>query len=100
MACRASHRLACLQGRCGAPPVRVGNVYKAKSTGPRGWRAGTRYWLVMCVSPTTVHMLGLDQGGRIVSTTSYGVHVLHERELVARVKGVEAFAAHLRGETP
>jgi hypothetical protein len=90
--------------------VRVGNVYKAYANGPRGRIFGTVWWLVVAISTKPpdakkaifwnagVHMLGLNRVGEIVSTTSYGLHVMEQRECWARVKGVEDFAAYLRGE--
>jgi hypothetical protein len=72
--------------------VRVGNVYKAKASGPRGWRAGTCYWLVVSVRPETstscggCHMLGLNKEWEIVSSTSYGLRVMQERPVLFRMK--------------
>jgi hypothetical protein len=81
--------------------VRVGNVYRSKSSGTKGWRAGTCYWLVVAVRPESigscggVHMLGLDKDWNIVSTTSYGLHTMQRRQLLYRIKDVSNFALKL-----
>ncbi len=67
----------------GAP--KVGDVFPAKGTGPKHYRAGTRYFMIVAITnnqfgyPTSHHMLGLDGEGNIVSTTTYGEHVMRER---------------------
>ncbi len=60
--------------------IRVGDLYPAKTTGPKG-RLGTKYFLVASITKSksgnrAVHMLGLDENGEIVSTTSYGAHAI------------------------
>lgn len=87
-------QLAALKRR----PAQVGDVYPAKATGPAGWRHGTRYWLVLATHGNTVHMAGLNKEWDIVSTTSYGSHVLPERGLLFRIKNVEQFALTLKGD--
>lgn len=67
----------------GAPqierPIQVGDVFRAK--GPRP----TRFWLVLALgSGSSLHLAGLDEGGRIVSTASYGDHAMERRERVGR----------------
>lgn len=76
--------------------VQVGDVYRAKATGPRGWRNGTRYWMVVAITTSqwnneNHHMLGLDKDWNIVSAVSYGGHVMPNRKLVFRVKNVGQF---------
>lgn len=67
--------------------VRVGDVFKAKASGPYGRNRGTRYWVVASITQTSPHsavhhLLGLNAEGAIVSTTSYGGHVMPDRERV------------------
>lgn len=63
----------------------VGDVFPAKSTGPKFYRKGTRYFVVVAIvnnqfgNPCIHHMLGLDDEGNINSTTSYGAHVMEGR---------------------
>lgn len=76
--------------------VLIGDVYKAFGTGPKG-KDGTYYWLVVSITKSqyggeTHHMLGLDKNWNIVSTTSYGGHVMAERKLLFRIKNVEWFS--------
>jgi len=68
-------------------PVQVGDVYLSKATGPKFYRSGTRFFMVAAIAPGrygpgVAHLLGLDQAGNVVSTTSYGVQVLEGRERV------------------
>lgn len=72
-------------------------IFNAKGTGPRGRRAGTRYWLILTVNEDVVHMAGLNKDGEIVSTTSYGIHTMHDRTLMGIAPGTEAFKEYLRG---
>lgn len=58
----------------------VGDVFLSKGTGPRSYRAGTRFWLLAGITPgkwnnEVHHFLGLSEEGQINSTTSYGGHV-------------------------
>lgn len=73
----------------------VGDVYAAKSSGPKGKR-GTRYWLVVALTENrywrSVHMLGLDRNWNIVSTTSYGEGAIAHRPILFRIKNVAQFA--------
>lgn len=76
-----------------APPeccdgVQVGDVYPAK-----GGRGDTRYWLVLAItnSDRTAHMLGLDIAGEVVSTASYGIHALLDRNRLGFCEGVRSF---------
>lgn len=88
------------------PNVKVGNVYRSKATGPKGWKAGTRYWLVVAVTKNpgvnheACHMLGLDKDWNIVSTTSYGTHAMADRPCLFRIKNVEQFALTLKDKVP
>jgi hypothetical protein len=85
--------------------VRVGNVYKSSSTGPRGKSHGTRYWLVVAIrdpdqfSAGGVHLLGIDKNWNIVSTCSYAIWAMRTRPFLYRIKNVEMFALTLKGET-
>lgn len=64
---------------------KVGDVFPAKSTGPKFYRKGTRYFIIVAITnnqhhqPSVHHMLGLDEEGNINSTTSYGAHVMTDR---------------------
>lgn len=64
----------------GMPPdrssVAPGNVYKAKG-GKR-----TVAFVVLSVSKGYAHAIGLDEEGEISSTTSYGLHVFQERDVI------------------
>lgn len=67
-------------------PARVGDVFKAKASGPKG-RAGTRYWMIAAITKSqhggsNHHLLGLSATGEIVSTSSYSGWVMNERERV------------------
>lgn len=66
-------------------PTLLGNVYQAKGGRP-GPKGATRYWLVVASHGNVVHMLGLNDEHEVVSSTSYGKHVLCGRELLAHVK--------------
>lgn len=83
--------------------ARVGDVYPAKSSGPKGKR-GTRYWLVVSLTENrywrSVHMLGLDRNWNIVSTTSYGENAIAQRPILFRIKNVAQFALTLKEHTP
>lgn len=89
--------------RCNKPlwtepcvPLQVGDIFKAKATGPGGRRAGTRYWLIVCIPDSrAVHMLGLNKVGEIVSTTSYGHHTMHGRTKVGYMPLVKDFQQYL-----
>lgn len=79
--------------------VNIGDVYKAKATGPKGKR-GTRLWLVISLTNNrywrSVHMLGLDRDWNIVSTASYSEHAMLSRPLLFRIKNVAQFALTLK----
>lgn len=61
------------------PEPVVGDVYLAKGPGR------TRYWIVLARGGNdTLHMAGLDAGGCIVSTASYGCHAMEFRKRVGR----------------
>jgi hypothetical protein len=63
----------------------VGDVFPAKSTGPKWYRRGTRFFIVVSITKdqsgndSSHHMLGLDESGNVVSTTTYGAHVMRDR---------------------
>lgn len=82
------------------PNPQVGDVFPAKATGPRGRHYGTKYWVIVCVTDTTVHMIGLDWQGNVTSTTSCGIHVAQERQRLFRIKAVPEFLRHLRAGVP
>lgn len=56
--------------------VLVGNVYPAK-----GGRK-PNYWLIVSVTGSSAHALGLNAEGEIVSATSYGLHAFEDRPIV------------------
>lgn len=57
--------------------VMVGDVYPAM-----GGAGATNAFVVVCVNERTAHALGIDRQGRIVSTTSYGIHTFSRREKI------------------
>lgn len=61
--------------------VVVGNIYPAK-----GGRKtpGTTFWLVVAVSGHGAHLIGFNEAGEPVSTSSYGKHALRNRPILAR----------------
>lgn len=61
--------------------VVVGNIYPAQ-----GGRKtpGTSFWMVVAVSDHGAHLIGFDEAGTPVSTSSYGKHALRTRPLLAR----------------
>lgn len=63
-----------------AEAVQVGDVYATRGPGP------ARFWLVMALRGEAAHCAGLDEGGRIVTTASYGQHALRERDLLGRTE--------------
>lgn len=84
---------------------KVGDVFPSKSTGPKSYRAGTRYWLLVAITPgersaasSVHHFLGLDADGNIVSTTSYGNHVMKERVRVGHCKDISSINLQIEWE--
>lgn len=70
--------------------IEIGNVYLAKGPGPS-------YWVVVAITPRGgAHMLGIDEEGNIVSTTSYGAHVLHDRRLVGRCEDLKSLVFEVK----
>lgn len=65
----------------------VGDVYRAKGGHGRG-EMTTRFFVIVAIVGHTAHALGLSADGDVVSTTSYGIHVFAERNLVGRVNGL------------
>lgn len=55
----------------------VGDIFAAK-----GGRGDTAAWVVAAVRGDTLHMLGVDKDGYIVSTTSYGIHTMENRTCI------------------
>ncbi len=53
--------------------ARVGDVYPAEDM------AKTRFWLVAATTERSCHLLGLDAEGRIVATSSCGLHAMAGR---------------------
>lgn len=62
----------------------IGNVYAARGGRPNA-NGPTKWWLVVTVVDRVVHLLGLNEAHEVCSSTSYGIHVLCGRELVAHV---------------
>lgn len=83
----------------------VGDVFPAKSTGPKWYRKGTRYFVIIAITPGmhpgsgVAHMLGLDEEGNINSTTSYGEHVMEERPRVGRCPDIANLSLNIEWET-
>ena len=71
-----------------AEGIQIGDLYPA-----RGGSGTTRFWLVVAISPSgkQLHMLGIDAGGEVVSTTTYGAHVMEGRPRIGRVNLSELF---------
>lgn len=63
-------------------PVNVGDVYKAQ-------HRNTHYWIVLAVHGRMCHLIGVNSEGVVVSTTSYGVHVLEHRALMGRCHSLD-----------
>lgn len=91
------------------PEPKVGDVFPSKSTGPKSYRNGTRYWLLIAITPSprgpalnpihvVHHFLGLDREGNVVSTSTYGDHVMKERPLVGRCKDLSALNLEIEWE--
>ena len=57
--------------------VRLGDVYKAK-----GGSGDTTAFVVVAIRERQIHMLGIDESGDIVSTTSYGDWSFKSRKLI------------------
>ena len=82
----ADKKLATAIDKIGAPPLHevvVGNLYRSK-----GGR-DTRFWYVISIKkPKSKYqgdraiLLGLDEDWNIVSSQTYAVHALEERELL------------------
>lgn len=85
----------------GDPPARftagvqVGDVYPAK-----GGRGDTRFWLVVSLGHTgrTAHLLGLNAGGEIVSTASYGADVFADRPRIGWCEDISGFCPRIEWE--
>lgn len=73
--------------------VRVGDVYPSHGGRP-GWKGRTCWWLVASITGNVTHLLGLNADGEIVSTTSYGIHVLQSRKLVGHVSKPITLGGH------
>jgi ABC-type lipopolysaccharide export system ATPase subunit len=63
--------------------VRVGNIYPAKG-GPNGEKGGTKFWLVVGLTQTGAHAVGLNDEGEIVSATSYLKSAFSSRPLLGK----------------
>lgn len=61
-----------------ASDVVPGNVYPAMG----GKKPGTDYWLVIATSDTAAHMIGFNDKGDPVSTTSYLKHAVRQRPII------------------
>lgn len=72
----------------------VGDVYRAK-----GGRGPTKFFVIVSMVGNMAHALGLDSNGDIVSTTSYGISVFAERNLVGRVRGLEELSLDIEWES-
>lgn len=58
------------------PIVTVGDIY------PTLGGKGTYAFIVVSVRDRTVHALGIDKEGNVVTTTSYGIHTFERREKI------------------
>jgi hypothetical protein len=71
----------------------IGDVYRAK-----GGRGSTKFFVIVSMTGNMAHALGLDADGNIVSTTSYGISVFAERNLVGRVRGLDELSLDIEWE--
>lgn len=69
---------------------RVGDVYPGKGGGRTVLGEIVRYWLVLAAPPGRVHLAGLNADGQILTTTSYGSHVLNDRRRLGRCPEIAA----------
>lgn len=85
---------------------KVGDVFPSKATGPKSYRNGTRYWMIIAITngsgcnrnSLVHHMVGLDENGDIVSTTTYGDHVMKERPRVGHCKDLASLNLNIEWE--
>jgi hypothetical protein len=49
--------------------LRVGNVYPSKNT------RNTKYWVVVAINKSGVHLFGINNQGEISTTSTLGAHV-------------------------
>ena len=72
--------------------VQVGNIYPAKG-GAKGEKGGTKFWLVVGLSQTGAHAVGLNDEGEIVSATSYLKSAFASRPILGKatfeIKGIQ-----------
>lgn len=75
---------------------RVGDVFPSKAPGSFGYKEGTRYWLLIAITPRGSHvMLGLNDNWDIVSASRYGSNVMRERRRLFSIKTVDVFVCRL-----
>lgn len=73
--------------------IQVGDMFSAK-----GGRGDTAAWLVAAVRGDTLHMLGLNKQGEIVSTTSYGAHTMENRVCIGHCEMLATTKFLVKGE--
>lgn len=61
--------------------VLPGNLYPGKG----GRHPTTAYWLVIAVTDTGAHLIGLNANGEPCSTASYNKSAMRERPLLGRI---------------
>jgi hypothetical protein len=74
------------------PGPQVGDIYNAKGGGRCASGDTIVFWVVMSSWGDRVHLAGLSRDGRMLTTTSYGRHVLDDRRRLGRCPEIAALA--------
>lgn len=71
-----------------ALPVRIGNVYQTRG-GNRASRGD--FWVLVGISDSgeTAYLLAINREGRVVGSSSYGMHVVRDWSPIAFAQGLE-----------
>lgn len=64
--------------------IEIGDVFTAK-----GGKGETAMWVVVAINQSNVHMLGVDESGEVISTTSYGAHALRNRFKIGVIPAIK-----------
>lgn len=73
---------------CTSMPVRIGNIYQTRG-GNRASRGD--FWVLVGISESgdTAYLLAISREGRIVGSSSYGMHVVRDWSPIAFANGLE-----------